>query len=193
MKYSTIILLIFLSSVAFSQEKTKHLYFQASNKTVSLYPFYKIFSGKIKPAFTIGGEIEHRSNQKSVLFQNAELTFYSHEMIGSGITLSTNLGYCYQTDFGLYADASLGIGTSIYSPARQNYVLDENGEYALRKNPIFIMLSVPTDLSLGYQANKLSFYLKYRYTLEGKFIGILPIIPTQLLSIGIKFKIDNKQ
>ncbi|MEA3452178.1 MAG: hypothetical protein U9Q83_09805, partial [Bacteroidota bacterium] len=143
------------------------------------------------PAFTLGGEIEHRTNDKSVIFQNAELTLYNHEMVGSGVTLSSNFGYRYQTDFGLFTDASLGIGTSIYTPARENYSLDENGEYELNKTPIFAMLSVPTDLSLGYKTDKLAFYIKYRYMLEGKYIRTLPILPLQLLSIGVKLKIGN--
>ena len=190
MRIIVIIILSLLTSSVFSQTKAKYLYFQAADKSVSLYPFYKIVDNNFYPAFTVGAEIEYRHKNKSVVSQTLETTGYSHKMIGSGITTTTSIVYRFQTEVGFFAETMFGIGTTIFAPVRENYSLNENEMYELNKNPIHIVLAVPIDIGLGYQSGKFTFYGRYRYMVEYPYIKLLPVLPTALLSIGVKYKLN---
>jgi hypothetical protein len=179
-----------LSFAASAQQKTKYIYAGLSDKSVSLTPFYKVFGSSFDPAITLGGGMDYIQKGNSYLFQLIEGTAYSTKLIGQGITFSTSIGYRYKMESGLYAEILLGLGTSVFSPSRETFSLDENERYE-RVNPIRAILGAPVDLAAGYQSGKYAFYLKYRYMIEGTYTDILPILPTSLLGCGIRYQLGR--
>ena len=190
MRLITLITLLLLTSFVFAQKKTKYLYFQAADKSVSLYPFYKVIDKNYHPAFSLGLESELRNKNKSVMFYTAEITWYSHAMLGAGVTINSGIGFRFLTNSGFFVENIFGLGTTIFSPARKSYQLNNNGEYE-PKNSLRIMLAIPVDIGVGYQRGAFAFYCRYRYMLEYPFIDIMPFIPTSLLSVGVKYKINK--
>ena len=190
MKTIVFIVLSLLTNFVFSQTKPKYLYFQVADKSVSLYPFYKIIDNNYYPAFSVGGEIDYIQKNISVFFQTVEITGYSHKMIGTGVTINTSIGHRFQTQVGLYAESMFGIGTTIFSPSRENYSINEVGKFELRENPLHIVLGVPLDFALGYQRNKFAFFLKYQYMIEYPHMNLLHILPTAILGIGVKYQLN---
>jgi len=186
MRYFVLAFLLLFTLSAFSQEKSRQIYIHLSDKSVTLTPFYKIFGSNFDPALTIGGEFDHIEKEKSTVFQNVEGTVYSHSLTGSGLSLSTSLGYRQKVYKGLFAEGMLGLTGSGFVSGRETFSLNESGEYEKVK-PAHWTFGVPIDVGLGYQVGNYSYYLRYRYDLQGKYTDILPIIPSSYLSIGFRY------
>jgi len=189
MKKTILIIVLLFSLNAFSQDKTNFLSFQFSDKSVSLYPFYKTFSVGFAPAITIAMDKDFLSKKKSNLLYSGELTWYAHKMIGAGLTPTINIGYRYQTNRGLYFETRLGSGGNIFYPAREIFVLNEAGKYE-SKNILHYTLAGTVGLGIGYQIGKIAIYGKYTYMLEGKYNGFITALPTSLMGVGIKYQIN---
>lgn len=187
MRILFVTLFVFLSVSAFSQKKSKYIYIHVSDKSVTLTPFYKVFGSNFDPAVTFGGEFDHIENEKSTIFQNVEGTAYSHALTGGGLSLSTSLGYRYQIYGGLFAEGMLGLMGSGFVSGRESFSLnDSSGEYE-RVTPMHWTFGVPIDMGVGYEVGKYSFYLRYRYELQGRYADILPIIPSSYMSLGFRY------
>jgi len=184
------ILLIFISVSVCSQDRSKFLYAEFSDLSITLWPLYKPFGSNFDPALTLGGGIEYREKKKTMLFQTAQLTGYTTEIMGQGFNLTTSIGYQYNLSSGIFAEGLLGVGASFFFPVRETFVQDDNDNYVAAK-PIRFISSVPMDIILGYKTGKYSLYLKYRYMMQGPYTEIMPALPTSLTGIGIRYNIQS--
>ena len=191
MKKLLILFAVMLLSIpALSQERSKFLYAEVADHSLTLWPFYKPFGGHFDPAVTLGAGMDYRQKKNRTLFQTAQGTWYSTEMIGRGVTLSTSFGYRYGKTSGLFAEGMLGLGTSLFFSPRQTYIQDESGEYE-PANPLHVVAALPIDLVIGYGSVNLSIYAKYRYMIIGPITEIMPVLPNAQLGIGMRYTINN--
>lgn len=179
------VLSLALTVSAFSQEKQKFLFAYLSDKSVSLYPSYKIFGSHFDPAITAGGGIDYFSRQSATIFQVLEGTLFSQSLTGTGLSLSTSIGMRKEVPAGVYSEIMIGLGGAGFISGRENYSLNDEGSYE-KVTPLHWTLGVPIDLGIGYRFEKLALYCKYRYMIEGPYTDIMPVLPTSLISIGIK-------
>jgi len=190
MKKLILFVLIFVTLSAYGQKKSKFLYAEFSDQSVTLYPFYKVFGGTFDPALTLGWGINYKEKANSAFFQTVQLTGYTTVITGQGFNLTTSIGYRYRHSSGIFAEGLLGVGASLFFPVRETFLLDETGTY-IRANPIRIISSVPVDLLLGYRIKNYSFYLKYRYMMQGPYSETMPALPTSLTGVGMRYDIPT--
>src|SRR6056297_2119326 len=93
MRKLSIFILLFLSISAISQNRSKFLYVEFADQSVTLYPFYKVFGNNLDPAITLGGGINYRQKENSAFFQTLQVTGFSTRIIGDGLNLTTSFGY----------------------------------------------------------------------------------------------------
>lgn len=175
-----------LSIQALSQERSKFLYLDVSDKSVTLYPFYKPFGNSFDPAVTLGGGLEYRQKGNYTLFQTGQATGYKTRFIGRGMTLTTSLGYRYGKSKGIFGEAMIGLGTTVFFPSRETFTQDENDVYT-HATPLHVIAALPVDLALGYGTGSISFNLKYRYMMIGPYTEIMPVVPNSLVGLGIRY------
>ncbi|MBN2890590.1 MAG: hypothetical protein JXL97_01870 [Bacteroidales bacterium] len=192
MKQILIILLLFLSLNSFSQEKTYNISLQSSDKSVSLYPFYKTFSVSFDPAVSIGVERFFYTKGNSSLFYSGQFSWYNHRMIGAGFSSAICFGYQYKIQNGLYVEPKLGAGFNLFYPERETFIINQSGQYEATKSLHNTFLGL-LGLSLGYEFGKLSVFCNYQYSLEGKYNEILPILPTSMFGVGVKYQFLTKK
>ncbi len=188
MKKAIIILTLLISLNAFSQDKSNFVSLQFSDKSVSLYPFYKTFSVGFTPAATITMDRDFFSKGNSNFLYSGEITWYAHKMIGSGLTPIINIGYRYQTNSGLYFETKLGTGGNFFYPARELFVLNEAGEYE-SKNILHTTIAGTAGLGVGYQLGKFAIYSRYSFMLEGRYNEFIQFLPTSTFGVGLKYQI----
>lgn len=189
MKKVLFVLLIILSVSAIGQERSKFLYADFADQSITLYPFYKPFGSNFDPAVTLGGGIEYKHKGSITLFQTAELTGYRTFIAGQGFHLTSSIGYRYGHSSGLFGEAMLGLGTSLFFSSRQSYTLD--GDEYEPAYPLHIVAALPLDLRIGYGFGKISFYIKYRYMVIAPYTKSLPVIPNSLLGLGVRFNVPG--
>lgn len=189
MKKLGIIFLIFsLAVAAKAQDRSKFLYAEVADQSVTLYPFYKVFGSNFDPAITLGGGLEYRKKEKTALFQTLQLTGFSTRIIGDGLNLTTSIGYRYAHGSGLFGEAMVGAGFSVFYSARQTFSVNDDGNFE-EVLPIHFITSVPADILLGYDTGTVALYLKYRYMIQGPYTGAMPALPTSLLGLGLRFNL----
>ncbi|MBN2892644.1 MAG: hypothetical protein JXL97_12320 [Bacteroidales bacterium] len=191
MKQILFFVTILLSINSLAQDKTSSIYFQFSDKSVTLYPFYKTFSVGFAPALTFGAEKDFFVKNNYTFFYASDYTFYKHNMIGNGHSINLNIGYKNNILNNLYIDCMSGINLISFFTAREDLSLNENGEYE-KTNPVHFNFGININLGIGYQINRCAIFSQYSYMLQGKYNNILPILPTSLLSIGLKYQLKTK-
>jgi hypothetical protein len=188
------IIIVFLALIfvvpLVAQDRSKFLYAEVADQSITLWPFYKTFGGNFDPAFTIGAGIDYRKKKNLMRFQTLQLTGFKTPVAGQGFHFTSSFGYRYKHTSGLFGEATLGLGASFFQSSRQEYTQDENGDYTAA-NPLHIVAAVPLDLLLGYGKGKLSVYLKYRYMVIGPYTEILPVLPNSLLGLGARYNIPE--
>ena len=190
MRKPIFILLIVLTASAYAQDRSKFLYADFSDKSVTLYPFYKPFGNNFDPAVTLGGGLNYRQKGNVTLFQTVQVSAYSTTMVGNGLTLTSSFGYRYSHSSGFFGEAMAGLGPTLFFFSRQIYTMDEEREY-VPSNPLHINAVLPLDFLIGYGSGKLSLYIKYRYMVTGPFTSAMPVLPNSLLGMGIRYNINK--
>lgn len=175
---------------ALSQERSKFLYLDVSDRSVTMYPFYRPFGSNFDPAVTLGGGLDYKKKGNFTLFQTAQVTGYATRLVGNGVTLTSSIGYRYGRSSGLFGEATAGLGTSVFYSSREVFTLDESGSYA-PAIPLNIVATVPVDLVLGYGGERVSVYMKYRYMIVAPFTSAMPVLPISLLGAGIRISIPS--
>lgn len=175
---------------AISQERSKFLYVQLADKSITITPFYKAFGNNFDPAVTIGAGMEYSRKGNSVLFQTLEINGYRTEYVIQGASLITCLGYGYHHGSGIFGEATVGIGAGGFSLTRETFTLNDEDVYTASK-PLNFAASLPFDLRLGYDAGRISIYLSYRYVLMGPYADNLPLLPLSLTGIGLRYDLQT--
>ena len=190
MKKTTILLLIFVTFSAYSQERTKFLYTEFADKSVTISPFYTAFGSHFDPAVTVGAGMNYRQKMNRTFFQTIQLTGYTTEITGNGVTLTTNIGYRYGRSSGLFAEGMIGIGGSAFFPSRESFSQDTDGAYIPVK-PLHAAAALPIDLILGYGSGTFAIYMKYRFMVIGPYAEALPVVPHSIIGIGIRYNVTQ--
>lgn len=136
------------------------------NHSVST-PFQRIINKRLHPGLMAGIELRYRQTHRSKFFQTFNTGFFYNQFNGTGIMVTTDAGYRYNTKFRLSADVSLGLGyLRMYHPAAI-YELDQSGTYRRTKDK-------------GQSSALYSFAVGTGYTLRtGRFFTLTPFIRYQ--------------
>ncbi len=177
-----------LSIAAVSQERSKFLYAELGDRSVTLYPFYRSFGNNFDPAVTLGGGLDYKQKGNFTLFQTAQFTGYATRLIGNGVTLTSSIGYRYGLSSDLFGEATVGLGTSVFYSSREIFTMDENGSYSTAI-PLNAVAVLPLNLLVGYGGDRVSIYMKYRYVIVAPYTSAMPILPMSLLGVGVRFSI----
>ncbi|MFC2079917.1 hypothetical protein ACFLRQ_00420 [Bacteroidota bacterium] len=191
MKKLLILFAVMLISIpALSQDRSKFLYAEFADKSVTYWPFYTLFGQSYDPSITLGAGMDYRQKGNLTLFQTLQLTGYTTWVTGKGCNVTTSIGYRYSHSSGLFGEAMIGFGTSAFLSSRQSFSQDEDGSY-VPAYPLHVLASMPVDFVIGYGSGRLSFYLKYRYMMEGPYPKTIDmiIVPTSLIGIGVRYNI----
>ncbi len=186
MKNPIIFLLLLLSVSAFAQDRSKFLYAEFADKSVTISPFYTAFGNHLDPAVTLGAGINYRNKKNRTFFQTLQLTGYSTLITGNGVTLTTSFGYRYGKPTGIFAEGMFGIGGSLFFPSRESFSQDADGTY-VPVQPLHAVAALPIDILVGYDIGSVALYLKYRYMMIGPYAEALPVVPHSLIGIGIRY------
>jgi len=189
MKKLTILFLAFVAFSAYAQERSKFLYAEFADQSVTLTPFYKPFGSNFDPAITLGAGIDYRQKGNSALFQTIQLTGFSSRIVGDGLNLTTSIGYRVGKTSGIFGELSLGLGASAFYSGWQTFSLGEDGTYT-EVLPIHMIASVPADMLLGYGTGRLAVYLKYRYMVQLPYASAMPLLPTSLTGVVIRYQFN---
>ncbi len=191
MKKLLILFAVMLITIpALSQERSKFLYVQFADKSITTTPFYKAFGNNFDPAVTLGWGIEYSKKGNSVLFQTVEINGYRTEYVIQGASLISSFGYGYHHGSGIFGETSLGIGAGGFTLTRETFTLNDEDVYTASK-PLNFAASIPFDLRLGYDAGRISIYLSYRYVLMGPYADNLPLLPLSLTGVGLRYDLKT--
>lgn len=173
---------------ALTQERSKFLYAEFADKSVTLCPSLKFYGDYFDPVATFGAGVNYRQIDKIALFQTFQASWYTTRFTGSGVSLMSSLGYRYEHTSGILGEALLGLGASAFFPSRETFAQNEDGIYT-PVNPLLLRACLPIDLHLGYRIVNFSFYLKYRYMITGPYTDVLfvPLIGFSETGIGIRY------
>lgn len=194
MKKLLFFLLIIVTISAFAQDRSRFLYAEISDKSTTLWPFYKVFGNNFDPSITLGAGLDHWNKGSSSLLQNLQLTGYATPMIGNGITLTTSFGYRYHHSSGIFGEVLAGLGATAFYPSMETFTRNEEGIY-MADNHLHVLGLFPLDFQAGYMKGRIGVYVKYRYMLMGPYTTVLldaPLLPVSHIGIGIRYNLNIK-
>lgn len=187
----TLLAVLLITIPALSQERSKFLYGDFGDLSVTLTPFYKPFGGNFDPALTVGAGINYKQKGSLTFFQTFQLTGYSARIIGDGLNLTTSIGYRFHHASGILGEFSLGAGASLFYSGWQTFSLDEDGTYK-EVVPLHVIATVPADLLIGYGTGRIAVYLKYRYMVQAPYASAMPVLPTSVTGIGVRYNLISE-
>ncbi len=158
------------------------------NLRISLLPF----GGNFDPAITLGAGVNYKQKGNFALFQTVQVTGYSTQMIGNGLTLTSSLGYRYSLPFGIFGEVLAGLGASAFYPSIEAFTRNEEGIYTA-DNHLHLRGVFPIDLQVGYMKGRIGMYVKYRYMFMGPYTTVLivPLLPVSHIGIGIRYGLNK--
>jgi len=129
-----------------------------------------------------------KSHSKITL--DAELGYFKHKELATGININTGLSYTFTSGPGIYFTAGIPLGYVHTFNAYDLYSLNSNGEYELTKDKGRSSLFLGYSLQVGYDFRKklnipFSFYVKNEWWLQTNYSKYLPSLLQNTLRIGI--------
>lgn len=186
MKKLFALILMLMSISAISQDRSKFLYAEFGDKSITIAPFYKVFGNNFDPVFALGAGWEYWKKGNSVLFQTVQLTGYRSEYVIQGVNLTTSIGYGYHHGSGVFGELMAGVGGGGFTMSRETFVLNDEDVYTASR-PLNFAAAIPFDFRVGYSTGKIAFYLKYTYLLMGPYVDNLPLLPLSHTGVGLRF------
>ncbi|MFC2079923.1 hypothetical protein ACFLRQ_00450 [Bacteroidota bacterium] len=193
MKKLLILFAVMLISIpVLSQDRSKFLYAEFSDKSVSLYPSLKFFGNSFDPSVTVGGGIDYKQKGNFTSFQTFQLTGFKTRFTGNGATLTSSFGYRYGLASGFFGEVMAGLGSTAFFPSRETFAQNEDGDY-VQVNPLIVRAALPLDIVIGYKSGNYAFYLQYKYMLIAPYTDILfvPMLGVSQTGVGIRYTINH--
>ena len=130
-------------------------------------PFNSTILHILHPGFSLGTEYVYWQGRSGKLYQNLNAGYYYNEYIAKALFLQTSAGYRYTTGFGLFGDATLGLGYHLSFHPGQVFKLNSEGEYESAKSPGRSALLVSASIGAGYDFSRkvglpMSFFVRYQ-------------------------------
>lgn len=153
----------------------------------------------VHPGISIGTEFRYNDNPHNEWFQSARLAYHYHRYVHHAIHLYSELGYRRHFRGAFDVEARFGLGYLHAISAAQQFELNSEGEYELKKSIGKPQGSVSFSLGVGYQlpAKWPRLFLAYQFYLHGPFVAeYVPVLPNTALHIGISYPlhfISNKK
>lgn len=161
-------------------------------------PFSEISSGNFYPIAAIGTEFYYLKKEHSQIYQDVALGYYYTQYSTSAFFVNTNIGYRFTFDFGLFADAALGIGYSHLFHPNAVYQSDGSGGYEQVSDWGTPSAIADFSFSIGYDFKKqlhkpVSIYLLYGNYIQLFYNPDIPALPQNSFQIGTRFFINQKK
>jgi|SRR5690606_34279841 len=189
---------LFGQDVATQQQRVKKypIDFAIGNISVGR-PFSDIFINRSYPLATFGTACYFLDEKNSQIYQTLKVGGYYNKNHTSALLVNTEIGYRYTLNFGLFADANLGMG---YSHLFKSHAIDKTGsnkEYEQAREWDTPSLMVNYSLSIGYDFENqsqipVSVFVRYGNYAQLSFNPLIAL-PQNCLLIGTRFLINCKQ
>ena len=154
------LVLIFLAAVSFAQDNPDESKYQfpveltfinqAVSDDMDSIPFVGKIMQILHPGFSLGTEYAYLQNLHHRIFQNFQAGYYFNEYAAKALFFQTAFGYRYTLDFGLFTDASAGLGYLHSFHPVEVWKLNSQGEYELAKDKGRGAMTIALALGIGY-------------------------------------------
>lgn len=171
--------------------------FAIGNFSVGM-PFSKVFINRFYPLATLGTEFYYREGEHSQIYQTVKIGGYYNKYNTAAFFVNTEVACRYTFNFGLFADANLGVGYSHLFHPNAIYKPDGNGGYERVRD--WGKPSLMTDflLSVGYDCSKrlnksIVIFLRYGNFIQLFYNPDIPALPQNSFQTGIRIQIRQNQ
>ena len=159
-------------------------------------PFTKFSKSPFYPMVSLGTEFYYKQKEKTDFYQSARINYYNAKYSTSAIVLNSEIGFRFIFNFGLFADAGLGIGYAHLFRPNAVFKQNSNGEYEQARDWGTPRLMADFFLSAGYDFSKnselpLCLYIKYGNYIDLLYAPDLPALPHNIFQIGARFYISK--
>jgi len=190
-KLFCLIWLLFLANL--TQAQKINFRFAFGNRAATIYPFTHAFDKTFYPVFQSGIEYKYFDKKRCSLYQTAILHYNYHKYLGHDFGIISEFAVAYHFKKSFFIQTSLGIGYLAEAPTTKTYKLNSNGDY-VRTTPILSMVTIPFSLMGGYEFKKgVAVFLAYQYGVQFPYNRTVPLLPTDNVMLGIKYKIIKKK
>ncbi len=170
--------------------------FAFGNASVEM-PFTNFFKSPFFPMVTAGTEFYYRQKDNFDFYQSARLNYYFSKHSTSGVVLNSEAGFRYILNFGLFADAGIGVGYAHLFRPNAIFKQNNNGEYEQVTDWGTPRLLADFFLSSGYDFSRksgiqLCLYLKYGNYMDILYAPDIPVLPHNIFQIGARYYISEK-
>jgi hypothetical protein len=171
--------------------------FSIGNFSVGM-PFSKILIDRFYPLTKLGTEFYYRNRRNSQILQTAKLGGYYSKHNTSAFFVNTEIVYRYTFNFGLFADANLGVGYSHLFHPNAIFKSNENGEYEQIRDWGKPSMMANYLFSIGYNCSKrlkknTSIFLCYGNYIQLFYNADIPALPQNSCQLGVRFLINQNQ
>jgi hypothetical protein len=156
------------------------------------WPIVKSFVTPIQPGFKIGTEYIYSVKRNHSVLQTINLGYFHNPEFLNAYYLNSYFTYRYTAPFGIFFDASIGLGYFHQRHAREIFKLNDKGEYESKTDwgsPGF-MGGVNLGTGYNFQINnkQLGVFINYEWFVGYPHVkGDIPFLPHSLYNIGIRY------
>ena len=168
------------------------------NHAVSM-PFDGIVLAPIHPGSSLGTEYSYTSWENGMVYQALSGGFFYNKYVAKAFFIQTETGYRYTFDFGLFADAGIGLGyLHSFHPAKEVFALNKNGVYEKVRDYGKPAFTLSVSIGAGYKFYKktrwpVSIFLRYEPFIQTPFSKESNIYPHLIQLIGIRIFINRRK
>ena len=160
-------------------------------------PFTSFFNLPFYPMVSTGTEFYYKQKDHLDFYQSVRLNYYFVKYSTSGVVLNSEAGFRCKLNFGLFADAGLGVGYAHLFRPNAVFKQKNNGEYEQVTDWGTPRLQADFFLSAGYDLSKKSKILLSLYVKYGNFIDIfytpdIPVLPHNIFQIGARYYLSKR-
>ena len=174
--------------------------FSLTNTSTSL-PTSSIFginNFPIHPGITIGSYTVLKESEKSKLIQNYKIGYFYHRLSQQAIQLYTETEYQTKLFKSISGNIDLGVGYLHSFNEREQFELNDNGDYVKKKNFGKAQLMFGTSFGLSYSflnENCLlsRVFINSQFWFQTPFVkSYVPLLPQTTLYLGVELPIKFK-
>lgn len=158
-------------------------------------PFTSIPISPIHPGIQIGTDFTYRQTKSQRLFQTAQVSYFYHQHLSQGISLTSEIAKEFRLKKGLALQGMLGIGYTHTFATQPEFTHSPDG-YLLKRDRGNARISPSFSLQIGYYFNDTAdspkVFLQYQSWVEYPYSpGFIPIMTHVNLHVGYRFFINN--
>lgn len=196
-----IFLICVLVFVCISKVKGNDIYFKIGNNHSALpfARFSKLAYKNFHFSYELGKSFTLKQNEKGLWFQTANVGYFKHKFVQSGILLYSENGYQRNITEAFGINTKLGLGYMHAFTATAIVKQNSQGDYEVKadygKPQAIFAFSLGVSRSLIKRvSNAPKITLDYQIRMQTPFVkSYVPLLPYNVLKIGLSFPLHDKK